>query len=141
MQDISWKWVGIGAAIIIALNQTAGLLLATPLAVPLVDSMGLLWGMLIYTLIVAFLSYFVGGVIVGRLSPGVTCKEPGVASLVAVGLNLIISMVLIGRFPGLLGIAIAAGLGYGLGYLGGLLGEAWQGHPPSPSNPDSPLST
>lgn len=71
-------------------------------------------------------SFFVGGIIVGRLSPGETIKEPGIASLIAIGVNIVINTVVIGRFPGILGIAIVAALGYGLGVAGGSVGEAWQ---------------
>lgn len=144
MQDLSWKWVGIGAVIITVLNQASSFLLAEPIGFPLMESMGLLGGLLVFVLIIAVLSYFVGGVIVGRLSPGVTTREPGVASLVAIAINLVITTIMTGKFPGMLGLFIAAGLGYGLGFLGGKVGEAWQdrarpklafGDPGAPGDP------
>jgi hypothetical protein len=126
MQDLEWKWVIIGAVIIIALNQATSFLLAEPVAVPLVLELGMLGGLLVFALLIGLLSYFVGGVIVGRMSPGETVREPAVASLFAVGLNLVLNIAINGQVPSVLGIAIAAGLGFGLGLAGGKVGEAWQ---------------
>jgi hypothetical protein len=125
-ESISPKWLAIGAALIIGLNIMWSLLLADAVGVPLVLSMGPIGGLLVFALILSVLSFFVGGLFLGRLSPGETVKEAGLASVIAVIFNVIISTVLTGQFPGFLGIAIVGGLGYGLGILGGKAGEAWQ---------------
>ena len=88
--------------------------------------MGLIGGLLVFALIISLLSFFVGGVVIGRMSPGETVREPGIASLIAIGLNVVINIIDTGEFPGVLSIAIVAGIGYGLGVAGGKVGEAWQ---------------
>jgi hypothetical protein len=133
MKNISWNWVGIGAVIIITLHQTAQLLLVGPLFPYLLEVLGTNWGMVVYVIIISLISYFAGGVITGRLSPGVTCKEPGLASILAVVLNGAIGAATTGIMPAVPYLLVAFGIGYGFGYLGGKLGEAWQGHPSTPT--------
>jgi hypothetical protein len=132
--QISGKWVVIGAVIIIALNQVESHLLIEPLGIPLMTSMGLIGGLLVFALIISILSFFVGGVLIGRMSPGVTTKEAGYASLIAIALNVVVNAVQTGHVPNFIGIAIVAGIGYGLGVLGGKVGEAWQAKAEGPMN-------
>ena len=132
--QLSVKWIIIGSVIIIALNQVESHLLIEPLGIPLMVKMGLLGGLLVFALIISILSFFVGGVLIGRMSPGVTVKEAGIASLIAIALNVGVNAVQTGHMPNFIGIAIVAGIGYGLGILGAKVGEAWQRKAEGPMN-------
>lgn len=126
MRNLSWKWVGVGAILIFGLYQGWSWLLAVPLGGALMGSMGIIGGAIVFTCIIGLLSYFLGGVIIGRLSPGITIPEPAVASVIAILADLTVTVATRGYFPGALGILLALTLGLGLGYLGGKVGEMWQ---------------
>ena len=123
MEQFSGKWVAIGTVIIVALNMLCQYTFAEPLAIALLPSAGLFGTILIVVLLISLLSFFVGGVIVARLSPGETVKEPGLASVFAVLLNLIIISIDTGSFE-ISWLAIM--IGYGFGVAGGKVGEMWQ---------------
>ncbi|MBW1810950.1 MAG: hypothetical protein JRJ19_16865 [Deltaproteobacteria bacterium] len=129
MQNLNWKWVGIGAVIIIGLNQLWGRLLAEPLGFPLMMNLGIYGGLIAFALIVALLSFFVGGIVVGRLSEGESVREAAFASIAAIVVGVVINVVQTGRFPGVLSIVIAAALGYGLGFAGAKVGQKMRGKP------------
>ena len=82
------------------------------------------WIMLIISLIL----YFVGGMFTGRLSPGITMKEPATAGIFA-GILYFVFLILIGAdftvviFSSLIGVPLFAGAAY----VGGWVGEKWQG--------------
>ena len=79
-------------------------------------------------LAISFVLYFVGGMFTGRLSPGITMKEPATAGIVA-GLLYFAFLVLIGAdfgvviFSSLIGVPMFAGAAF----VGGWAGEKWQG--------------
>jgi hypothetical protein len=133
MQNLNWKWVGIGAVIIIGLNQLWVRLLIEPLGFPLMMNMGLYGGLIAFALIVALLSFFVGGIVVGRLSEGESVREAAFASIAAIIVNVVITVVQTGRLPGVLGIVIAAAMGYGLGFAGAKVGQKMRGTPAAAS--------
>jgi hypothetical protein len=69
-----WKWVGIALAIYLPLCAIA--IVVLPMVVSTYDPQGL-WGLLISGTV-----WFVGGVVVGYLSPGRTFIEPSVAAAI-----------------------------------------------------------
>ena len=86
---LSYKWVLIGAGVIVGLNYLIRALLADPVRVQLIASFEGNTGVYLYAAIVAFVSFFVGGAVVGVWSPGETIKEPAFAALIAISLNAI----------------------------------------------------
>lgn len=126
MRRLSWKWVGVGSLLIFGMYQGWSYLLAIPLGGRLIGALGIPWGVLVFTAAMGLLSYFLGGVVVGRLSPGITIREPAIASVFAILADLGVTIGTRAAFPSLLGLVVALMLGLGLGYLGGKLGELWQ---------------
>jgi hypothetical protein len=128
-QSLDWRWVAIGTAIMFGLNLVAGLILlpllggAVPAGVdgapsPQTAAAALGGGRLLLAALVSFLSFAVGGFIIGARSPGRTVWEPGVSAAIAVAVGLLIG----GAFT--LGGLLAGGLvPFLAGLLGGWLGE------------------
>jgi hypothetical protein len=131
-RSLDWRWIGIGTAIMLGLSLVAGLLIlpllgATPAAptdpaspVPGAPSYG--GGLrLILAALLSFLSFVVGGFIVGLRSAGRTILEPAISAAIAVALSLLLG----GAFS--LGNLLAGGLmPFLAGLLGGWLGERRQ---------------
>jgi hypothetical protein len=129
--DVSWKWVAIGAMVIIGLNQLLQELLAAPVGGTLYESMGVP-GLYLYVALIAFGSFFVGGLIVGWWSPGETIKEPAFAALAGVlvnaGFNLRnVDGEAMTMMDWAIGSAIMAVIGFLFGMGGGWTGERLQG--------------
>ncbi len=130
-RGLDWRWIAIGTAIMFSLNLIAGLILVPLLggvdAVPAgagsgapagPAALGIGGGRLLLVALVAFLSFAVGGYIVGARSPGRTIVEPGISAAIAVAVSLLIG----GGFT--LGNLLAGGVVLFLaGLLGGWLGE------------------
>lgn len=87
--EISYKWVVYGAAIIIGLQGTARLLIAGSVGSSIVASYGPTNGALMLAGIVAIIAYFIGGIVIGVYSPGETIREPAYATLLAITPNLL----------------------------------------------------
>lgn len=96
---IDIKWVGTGTVVIVVLAYTGAII-------------GAITGSLAVSYLLIFLSYFAGGVIIGKKSPGRTIIEPGIASAIA------------SLFPGISGLGIA--VSFLMGVAGGYTGERWQ---------------
>jgi hypothetical protein len=124
---LSIKWIVIGAAIMGGLNWLLRDLLAQPIAVPLVDAMGLEGGLLTYAVLVAFLAFFGGSLVTAYFSPGDTIKEPAIASTLAIAFNVVIFLTQEGAQFSLLGTAISMGMAYGFAFAGAKVGEKLQG--------------
>lgn len=129
--EVSWKWVAIGAMVIIGLNQLLQEALAEPVGGALFESMGM-GGLYLYVAIIAFGSFFVGGLITGWWSPGETIKEPAYAALLAVVVNAGANFRNVDgeaftMMDWLIGSAIMAAIGFGFGMAGGIAGEKIQG--------------
>jgi MFS family permease len=122
-ERFDWKWVSLGV-----LFSVGGNLLAYLALRPILDDLlhrqervlraaALLAG-------VALAIYFLGGLLVGRMSRHHTVKEPAVAGVIAVailtGLQLYLGMV------NIIGLVLGAPVCFGVSYLGGILGEKWQ---------------
>jgi hypothetical protein len=127
-RGFDWKWVGIGALIMLALSFFGGLLvslvwgeeLAAAAEGPTTD-IALTGGQLAVFALISFLGFAIGGYIVGVRSAGRTILEPAVAAAVAVAIGLLIA----GQFSfgNLLAGAVVPFLA---GLLGGWLGERRQ---------------
>jgi hypothetical protein len=124
---LDWKWIGIGVLIMIALNLVGGLLLGLVLrpqlsGVTSPEEISLTGGQMALAAVINFLSFAIGGFIVGIKSAGRTILEPGISAAIAVVIALLIS----GNFT--LGNMIAGGLiPFAAGILGGWIGERRQG--------------
>lgn len=121
-RSLDWRWVAIGVAIMLGLSLVAGLISAAILgnqveAVAGGAAVEIGGGRLALLALLSFLSFVIGGFIVGLKSPGRTILEPGISAAIAVVLSLLIA----GAFS--LGGMIAAGV---VPFLGGLLG-GWLG--------------
>jgi uncharacterized SAM-binding protein YcdF (DUF218 family) len=131
-KGLDWRWIGIGTAIMLGLSLLAGLLIlpllgasaAVPQApdttAPGAPSYG--GGLrLLLAAVLSFLSFAIGGYIVGARSAGRTILEPGISAAIAVALSLLLG----GAFT--LGNLLAGGLvPFLAGLLGGWLGERRQ---------------
>jgi O-antigen ligase len=124
---LDWKWIGIGVLIMVTLNIAAGLVLALILGPEIgratnVEDITLSGGQVAVAAVVNFLSFAIGGFIVGIKSTGRTIREPGISAAIAVVIALLIS----GNFTA--ANMIAAGLiPFVAGVIGGWLGERRQG--------------
>jgi O-antigen ligase len=129
---LDWKWVGIGAAIMIALNIVAGILIGILFGSQLAGvtdpaEVTLSAGQIGLIALLNFLAFAIGGFIVGVKSAGRTIWEPAIAAAVAVALTLLIS----GNLT--VGNLIAGALvPFLAGLLGGWLGEKRQESKASP---------
>ncbi len=129
--EVNFKWVAIGAVVIIGLNQLLMEGLGGTVGAALVESMGTA-GLYVYAALIAFGSFFVGGLIVGWWSPGETIKEPAYAGLVGVlfnaGLNFRnVDGEAFTMLDWAIGSAILAAVGFGFAMAGGWTGEKIQG--------------
>ncbi len=124
--NLDWKWIGIGALIMIAMSFVAGFILTILLASQLQGvtdpaEIQLSGGQLALAALLNFLAYVIGGFIVGVKSAGRTILEPAIAAAVAVAIALLLS----GVFT--IGNLVAGGLvPFFAGLLGGWLGERRQ---------------
>lgn len=124
------KWIVISLAILGGLNTVLKYGLADLLGPPLVESMGLEYGVLLYALIIAFLSFFGGGLAVAFFSPGDTTKEPALGALLAIAWTSFLYLRDIGfQIDGgaVVGILISAAVAFAFAMLGAKVGEKLQG--------------
>ncbi|MGH8195635.1 MAG: hypothetical protein ACREQ8_14735 [Woeseiaceae bacterium] len=125
-QTLDWKWIGLGVAIMLALNIVAGFAIGIFLAPQIqgatsLEEMSLSGGQMTMLAIVNFLAFVIGGFIVGLKSAGRTILEPGISAAVAV----VIALLLAGNFS--IGSVIAGGIvPFLAGILGGWIGERRQ---------------
>jgi hypothetical protein len=124
---LDWKWIGIGVVVMIVLNLIAGLILGLFLGPQLEgvtrpEDVQLSGGQIVLAAVLNFLTFAIGGFIVGLKSAGRTILEPGISAAIAVVIALLIS----GNFT--IANIIAGGIvPFLAGVLGGWLGERRQG--------------
>ena len=125
---LDWKWIAIGAVIMLALSIVAGLatglVLRTQLdgATEIEDvALRLSNGQIALISLMNFLAFVIGGYIVGRQSAGRTILEPGISAALAVVVLVVVS----GGFS-LANIVAGALVPFLAGILGGWLGERHQ---------------
>jgi len=83
-KELSYKWVIIGGGVIMTLHFVMRLLLAGGVSASIIASYGPDTGRLVVAGIVAIVSYFIGGILIGIFSPGETVKEPALATFMAI---------------------------------------------------------
>jgi hypothetical protein len=124
--NLDWKWIGLGALIMIALSIVAGLILAMVLGSQLEGvtdpaDIQLSGQHLALAALLNFFAFAIGGFVVGVRSAGRTILEPAIAAAVSVAIALLLSGNL--TFVNV----IAGGLvPFLAGLLGGWLGERRQ---------------
>lgn len=124
--NLDWKWIGLGALIMLALSIVAGIIMGLILRgqfedVTDVGQVSLGAGQIVLVGVLNFLAFVVGGFIVGVKSVGRTIIEPGISAAVAVAIVLLLS----GGFS--IANLLAAGLvPFLAGLLGGWIGERRQ---------------
>ncbi|HVK71028.1 MAG TPA: hypothetical protein VM694_41515 [Polyangium sp.] len=150
-KELSYKWVIIGGGVIISLYFVMRLLLLGGVETSIVASFGPEKGGLVLAGIVAFVSYFVGGILIGIFSPGETVKEPALATFMAILPNAMHTILwhLQYSYPlggALVGLATTFVIGILMAVAGAWIGEKVQGRtveklredgelpPPKPSN-------
>ena len=123
---LDWKWIAIGVLIMIVLNVVGGLILALVLQPDVheagnVEEITLSSGFIVIAAVVNFLSFAIGGFIVGVKSAGRTILEPGISAAIAVLIALMIvgNLTVVNMITGGLVPFIA-------GMIGGWLGERRQ---------------
>jgi hypothetical protein len=126
---LDWKWIAIGALIMVALNFVASLLIALVLREQLEgvtepEAIQLTGGQAAIVAVVSFLSFAIGGYIVGIKSVGRTIIEPGISAAIAVLVGLLIS----GGFS-VLNLVVGGLVPFLAGVIGGWLGERHQKRP------------
>jgi hypothetical protein len=120
---LDWKWIGIGAVIMLMLSLLASLITGLALRSELEGvtdpgQLSLSAGQMTMAAVVNFLAFVIGGYIVGLKSIGKTILEPGISAAVAV----IVVLLIAGSFSAQ--AAIVGGLvPFLAGVLGGWLGE------------------
>ena len=125
-RKLDWKWIAIGVLIMVALNIAAGFIMALVLGPAIagasdVEDVALTSGQVALLAVVNFLSFVIGGFIVGVKSTGRTILEPGISAAIAVVIALLIS----GNFSVV--NMLAGGLvPFVAGVIGGWLGERRQ---------------
>ena len=123
---LDWKWIAIGAVIMLALSIVAGLatgmILRPQLAsVTEIEDISLSNGQIALVSLINFLAFVIGGFIVGRRSAGRTILEPGISAALAV-----VVLVLVSGGLSLANIVAGALVPFLAGILGGWLGERSQ---------------
>ena len=124
---MDWKWIGIGVVVMVVLNFVAGLILGLFLGPQLEgvtspEEVQLSGGQVVLAAVLNFLTFAIGGFIVGVKSTGRTILEPGISAAIAVLIALLIS----GNFT-ILNIIAGGLVPFIAGVLGGWLGERRQG--------------
>jgi hypothetical protein len=131
-QAISFKWILIGENVIILLNLVGQAILADPVRTKLLTAVPGVGGQLLFAGIIAFVSFFIGGVIIGIFSPGETVREPAYAAVLAAGFhctenfrNVDGQNITVGSW--FIGSAIVLVVGFLMALGGGWVGEKLQG--------------
>ena len=125
--SLDWKWIGIGVVVMVVLNLIAGLILGLFLGSQLEgvtspEDVQLSGGQVFLAAVLNFLTFAIGGFIVGLKSAGRTILEPGISAAIAVLIALLIS----GNFT-ILNLIAGGLVPFVAGVLGGWLGERRQG--------------
>jgi hypothetical protein len=120
---LDWKWIVIGVAIMVLLNISAALVLGFVLGPQPTspEDISFSGGQILLAVAINFLSFVIGGFVVGIRSAGRTILEPGISALIAVLIALGIS-----RQLTVTNLIIGGLVPFAAGVLGGWLGERRQ---------------
>lgn len=122
-ESFDWKWVLVGMLCIIAGNIVAYLMLHNWIQDLIFKQERVLVGAALVAG-VSLVIFFLGGVVVGRMSSGRTLKEPAVAAVLSLVVIFVLQLFL--GMLNILGLIVGAPLCFALAYLGGYVGESWQ---------------
>ncbi|MFQ5800334.1 MAG: hypothetical protein ACE5HH_01270 [Candidatus Hydrothermarchaeales archaeon] len=108
---LEYQWIGIGLLYILGLQVMGDALIAAKdMVSPIMEG------------VVSLIAFFIGGVMVGKHSPGKTIKEPAIAAVIAVAILLLLEREFTAQafikgsvFP------------FVFALVGGYIGEKWQG--------------
>ena len=123
VETFDWKWVFMGVLFIVAGNGVAYLALRGIFAKMIAGDQVMNAALCMAG--VALLIYFLGGLLVGRMSKGRTVKEPAVAGVLGVVVIFVLQLFM--GMVNIIGLIVGAPFCFGVAYLGGLVGEKWQG--------------
>jgi hypothetical protein len=115
-RSIEWRWVLVGALIVMGLESLTGAAL---------DALGLSIQSFSFLLGTTSVGFLLGGIVIGWMSPGYTQWEAGFASVLAAGGTAFVAIRLFGE-GFVAGIPIGLGWGLVCGLIGGKLGEMLQ---------------
>ena len=115
-ESLDWKWVGLGLVILLAVQVALNIIFTV---------FGLLtlgFGFLLFV-IVKPVAYFLGGMLTGYVSPGITIREPAIAAVIIAVAGVIFDAGSGGR---ILGIIISGAVALFLAIAGAQIGERMQ---------------
>jgi hypothetical protein len=130
VEKFDWKWVFVGVLFIVAGNAVVYLALRGLYAKMIADDKVMSAALSMAG--VALLTYFLGGLLVGRMSKGRTVKEPAVAGVLAVVVIFVVQFFM--GMVNIIGLIVGAPFCFGVAYLGGLVGEKLQGSGEKPAS-------
>lgn len=120
-KGIEWPWVIVGTLIVLGLQ----LLIAA-----LISLLGFDLSAFVPAVATISLAFFIGGILIGWMSPGYTPWEAGFASLIAAAATIFLTTRLFQFTQGLEVLIPLAGVwGLVCGLIGGKIGETIQGTP------------
>jgi hypothetical protein len=112
---LDWKWIFISMGIFF-ISQ-----IVVNIAFTLLGIMTLGFGFILF-LIAKPVTYFIGGYVTGRLSPGITIREPAIgAVIISIAGAVFDSSRVMG--PRIIGVIISAVIAYALALVGAKMGE------------------
>ena len=119
-EGFEWKWAILSVVVYLILQ--AGILGVLPIVLPFYDPQGLAG------LMISVGVWFLGGIVVGALSPGKTFLEPAVGALIAVVPTIGFLMVITpeGFDPSLIAYIVGGLLGVMISLFGAFIGEKVQ---------------
>lgn len=124
---INFFWVAIGSAIIVSLNVALLAVFRDVLFAQMAENVGPGKAEVFAVIIIALGSFFVGGLVIGWLSPGETIKEPALAAIVAVTINIAKNAAWNPETFSVIQSAISMLIGFGFALAGAWVGERIQG--------------
>lgn len=115
-ESLDWKWVGLGIVILLIVQ------FALSLVFGIFGLLTLGFGFVLF-IVLKPIAYFLGGLLTGYVSPGITIREPAIAAvIVSVGGILFDA----GRNGRLLGMVISGVIALVLAVAGAQIGERMQ---------------
>jgi MFS family permease len=122
-ETFDWKWVFVGVLSVVVGNTIAYLALRSIINNMIKQQERVMTAAMLIAS-VALVVYFLGGVLVGRMSKNRTVKEPAVAAVLALFVIFVLQLML--GMVNVIGLVLGAPFCFGVAYLGGLVGEKWQ---------------
>jgi hypothetical protein len=122
-EKFDWRWVSVGFLFMVGAHIGVYWLLRPVISDLTLRQERVVTGAAL-TAGVALAIYFLGGLLIGRMSVGRTVKEPAVGGVLAV-VGVFVFQLFLGQVN-IAGLVIGAPFCFGVAYVGGLVGEKWQ---------------